>query len=78
MTSMSATPRVFSERYGKLVSETSRSFDIEFWQSRTDAARYAAAWEMVVLAQEMKGRPREDLQLQRSRESYHLRDLIET
>ena len=31
-----------------------RSFDIEFWQSQGDAAIFAAAWEMVELAEELK------------------------
>lgn len=29
-----------------------RSFDIEFWQEQGDEAIFAAAWEMVVLAEE--------------------------
>ena len=30
-----------------------RSFDIEFWQERGDEAIFAAAWEMVELAEEI-------------------------
>ena len=30
-----------------------RSFDIEFWQEQGDEAIFAAAWEMVELAEEM-------------------------
>jgi hypothetical protein len=30
-----------------------RSFDIEFWQEQGDEAIFAAAWEMVVLAEEI-------------------------
>ena len=30
-----------------------RSFDIEFWQEAGDAAIFAAAWEMVELAEEV-------------------------
>jgi hypothetical protein len=30
-----------------------RSFDIEFWQEQGDAAIFAAAWEMVDLAEEI-------------------------
>ena len=32
-----------------------RDFDIEFWQEQGDEAIFAAAWEMVELAQEVKG-----------------------
>jgi hypothetical protein len=31
-----------------------RSFDIEFWQEQGDEAIFAAAWEMVELAEEMR------------------------
>jgi hypothetical protein len=31
-----------------------RSFDIEFWQEQGDEAIFAAAWEMVELAEEIK------------------------
>jgi len=31
-----------------------RSFDIEFWQGQGDDAIFAAAWELVVLAEEVK------------------------
>lgn len=31
-----------------------RTFDIEFWQEQGDDAIFAAAWEMVVLAEETK------------------------
>ena len=31
-----------------------RSFDIEFWQEQGDDAIFAAAWEMVELAEEVK------------------------
>ena len=30
-----------------------RSFDIEFWQEQEDEAIFAAAWEMVELAEEI-------------------------
>jgi hypothetical protein len=33
-----------------------RSFDIEFWQDQRDEAIFAAAWEMVELAEEVHGR----------------------
>jgi hypothetical protein len=31
-----------------------RSFDIEFWQEQGDDAIFAAAWEMVELAEEVR------------------------
>lgn len=31
-----------------------RQFDIEFWQEQGDEAIFAAAWEMIVLAEETK------------------------
>ena len=33
-----------------------RSFDIEFWQEQGDEAIFAAAWELVELAEEIHGR----------------------
>ena len=33
-----------------------RSFDIEFWQEQGDEAIFAAAWELVELAEEIQGR----------------------
>ncbi len=35
------------ERMGKL-SESDRSFDIEFWQRQGSTAIFAAAWDMVL------------------------------
>jgi len=31
-----------------------RSFDIDFWQAQGDEAIFAAAWELVELAEELK------------------------
>jgi hypothetical protein len=31
-----------------------RSFDIEFWQEQGDEAIFAAAWEMIELAEEVR------------------------
>ena len=33
-----------------------RSFDIEFWQEQGDEAIFAAAWELVKLAEDTNGR----------------------
>jgi hypothetical protein len=43
-----------------------RSFDEHFWQSQSPAARFAAAWELVETAWQIKGRPLHELRLQRS------------
>ena len=55
------------ERTGK-VSESDRSFDIEFWQRQGSPAIFAAAWELVVEAYRFKNREFE-LSFQRSVES---------
>lgn len=39
-----------------------RSFDIEFWQEQGDEAIFAAAWEMVELAEEVKNGRKPTLQ----------------
>jgi len=46
------------ERIGK-VSESDRSFDIEFWQRQGSTAIFAAAWELVVDAYRFKNRESE-------------------
>jgi hypothetical protein len=55
------------ERIGK-VSESDRSFDIEFWQRQGSTAIFAAAWELVVDAYRFRNRESE-LTFQRSVES---------
>jgi len=39
-----------------------RSFDIEFWQEQGDEAIFAAAWEMVELAEEVRNGRKPTLQ----------------
>ena len=51
------------------VADMDRSFDIEFWQSQDDTARFDAAWELVVFAHGLKGHTENELRLQRSVES---------
>jgi len=51
------------------VDEQDRSFDIEYWQRQDSAARFAAAWELVVFAHERKGGDSSELRLQRTIES---------
>ncbi len=48
------------------VADMDRSFDIEFWQSQDDTARFDAAWELFVFAHELKGQKEDELRLQRS------------
>jgi hypothetical protein len=51
------------------IADMDRSFDIEFWQSQDDTARFDAAWELVVFAHGLKGQKEDELRLQRSVES---------
>lgn len=53
------------ERRGKL-EDLDRSFDLQFWQTQTPQARFAAAWELIVFASELKGVDVHQLRLQRS------------
>jgi hypothetical protein len=53
------------ERAGK-VSESSRAFDVEFWQRQGSTAIFAAAWEMVVEAYRWKKKSDAELAFQRS------------
>lgn len=63
------TPIGFVERYGKL-EDLDRSFDLEFWQAQSPAARMEAAWEMIVFAYAVKRQDVRQLGLQRSFESF--------
>ncbi len=53
------------ERIGKM-SESDRSFDVEFWQRQGSTAIFAAAWEMVEEAWRWKGRSESELEFQKS------------
>ena len=64
-TPVESKPRVIMERLTRL-EDADRSFDIEFWQRQGDAAIFAAAWEMVVFANEFKGRDASELTFQRT------------
>jgi hypothetical protein len=55
----------FVERKGK-IKDLDRSFDLEFWQSQPPAARFNAAWELIVHAMKVKGQDVRKLRLQRS------------
>jgi hypothetical protein len=52
-------------RKGKL-QDLDRSFDLEFWQAQSPAARFDAAWELIVHASKLKGQDVRQLRLQRS------------
>ncbi len=39
------------------LEEADGSFDLAFWQAQSAEARFAAAWDMVVTAWELKDRP---------------------
>jgi hypothetical protein len=58
-----------TERRGKL-EDLDRSFDLEFWQAQSPAARAAAAWELAVHAAKVKGQDVHQLRLQRSVETF--------
>jgi len=60
-----ASRPLIMERIGKM-SETSRKFDIEFWQHQGSTAIFAAAWEMVVEAYRWKKKSETELAFQRS------------
>ena len=53
------------ERKGKL-EDLDRSFDLAFWQAQDDTTRFAAAWELVRFAYQLKGHDERQLRLQRS------------
>ena len=58
-------PRLVMERLTR-IEDAGRTFDVEFWQRQGDAAIFAAAWEMVVFANEFKGRDAGELTFQRT------------
>lgn len=59
----------FGERKGK-IEDLDRSFDLEFWQSRTPAERFSATWELIVHAWKVQGGDVRELKLQRSVERF--------
>ncbi len=56
-------------RRGKL-EDLDRSFDIQFWQSQTPAARFQATWELILHVAKVKGLDVRELRLQRSVETF--------
>ena len=68
----SERPPLVMERMGKL-SESDRSFDIEFWQRQGSTAIFAAAWEMVVETYRWKKKSDSELAFQRTVERFEQR-----
>lgn len=60
-----ATPRVVTEWYGR--QEDAELFpDLSYWLSQDDAAKFEAAWEMVIEAHQIKGEDISESRLQRT------------
>ena len=66
--SSNPSPPLIMERLGKL-NQSDRSFDVEFWQRQGSTAIFAAAWEMVVEANQWKKKSDSELAFQRTVES---------
>lgn len=61
----SVSPRTVTEWYGRL--EDAQPFpDLDYWQAQSDAAKFEAAWEMVLEAHQIKGEDISESRLQRS------------
>lgn len=60
----SSRGKIWSRKLG--VKEDEGEFDLMFWQDQSAEARLDAAWEMVETAWELKGRPSDELRLQRT------------
>jgi hypothetical protein len=48
------------------MEESGQDFDTSFWQAQSPSAIFRAAWDMVVLAAQVKGQDPNELRLQRS------------
>ena len=62
---MSVEKRNITIWYGRL-EDAERFPDLQYWQSQSDAAKFAAAWEMVLEAHALKGEDLSESRLQRS------------
>jgi hypothetical protein len=70
---MSLEKRNISVWYGRL--EDAEKFpDLQYWQGQSDAAKFAAAWDMVVEAHALKGEDLSESRLQRSVASLQRRE----
>jgi hypothetical protein len=70
---MSVEKRDITIWYGRL--EDAEQFpDLQYWQGQEDAAKFAAAWEMVLEAHALKGEDLSESRLQRSVASLQRRE----
>jgi len=53
-------------RKGKLGQEDEKLLDYEYWDKLGDEAKFAASWELVIQAYEIKGLDLNELRFQRS------------
>ena len=68
-TSPDPLTRFVMERKGR-IEDLDRSFDIEFWQRQGAAAIFSAAWELVEHYHTDRGKPLDELRLQRTVEDF--------
>jgi hypothetical protein len=54
------------ERKGKLGEDDEKLRDYAYWAALGDEAKFSAAWDLVVLAYEVKGRNPDELRFQRN------------
>jgi len=66
---MTVKQPVFVERKGRL-ADLDRAFDLDFWQAQSPAARFDAAWEMIVHYLKVKNLDVCEPRLQRSVENF--------
>jgi hypothetical protein len=70
---MSVEKRAITIWYGKL--EDAETFpDLQYWQRQRDAAKFDAAWDMVLEAHALKGEDLSESRLQRSVASLQRRE----
>lgn len=66
--------RVVMTRLTSIEEQGNRSFDIEFWQRLTDEQRMQAVWDLVILANDLKGKNPNELRFQRTVENLRRRE----
>ena len=54
------------EKKGRLIHDNDKVADYQYWDKLGDEAKFAAAWELVVQAYEIKGLSTDELRFQRS------------
>jgi hypothetical protein len=70
---MSVEKRNMTVWYGRL-QDAEEFPDLKYWQSQSDATKFAAAWEMVLDAHALKGEDLSESRLQRSVASFQRRE----